>query len=480
MNALALIVLLPFIGAVAVLATGSRPNLRECLSLGAGITLVGLVANLLPAILAGERPVSVLAVPIPGIPIALEAEPLGMLFALIASVLWIVTTLYSIGYMRGHGDTNQTRFYAFFALAIGSTMGIAFSQNLFTLFIFYELLTLSTYPLVTHAGTHEAKRGGRVYLGILLSTSIGFFLLAIVWTWTIAGTTDFRVGGILAGKTSPFVTGLLYALFAFGIGKAALMPFHRWLPAAMVAPTPVSALLHAVAVVKAGVFSIVKVTIYIFGTDMVRNTDTVQWLLWVVGGTIIIASLVALYQDNLKRRLAYSTISQLSYVILGAVLANTSGIIGSVMHIATHAAGKITLFFCAGAILMAAHKSEISEMDGLGRQMPFTMGAFLIASISIVGLPPLGGVWSKWYLALGTLDAGYSVLLGVLMVSTVLNIAYLLPIPIRAFYAGDKKAVPVSEAPLFCLIAIGVTTLLCLILFLYPNLLYRLAAMLVE
>ena len=480
MNALALIVLLPFIGAVAVLATGSRPNLRECLSLGAGITLVGLVASLLPAILAGERPVSVLAVPIPGIPIALEAEPLGMLFALIASVLWIVTTLYSIGYMRGHGDTNQTRFYAFFALAIGSTMGIAFSQNLFTLFIFYELLTLSTYPLVTHAGTDEAKRGGRVYLGILLSTSIGFFLLAIVWTWTIAGTTDFRVGGILAGKTSPFVTGLLYALFAFGIGKAALMPFHRWLPAAMVAPTPVSALLHAVAVVKAGVFSIVKVTIYIFGTDMVRNTDTVQWLLWVVGGTIIIASLVALYQDNLKRRLAYSTISQLSYVILGAVLANTSGIIGSVMHIATHAVGKITLFFCAGAILMAAHKSEISEMDGLGRQMPFTMGAFLIASISIVGLPPLGGVWSKWYLALGTLDAGYSVLLGVLMVSTVLNIAYLLPIPIRAFYAGDKKAVPVSEAPLFCLIAIGVTTLLCLILFLYPNLLYRLAAMLVE
>ena len=480
MNALALIVLLPFIGAVAVLATGSRPNLRECLSLGAGITLVGLVASLLPAILAGERPVSVLAVPIPGIPIALEAEPLGMLFALIASVLWTVTTLYSIGYMRGHGDTNQTRFYAFFALAIGSTMGIAFSQNLFTLFIFYELLTLSTYPLVTHAGTDEAKRGGRVYLGILLSTSIGFFLLAIVWTWTIAGTTDFRVGGILAGKTSPFVTGLLYALFAFGIGKAALMPFHRWLPAAMVAPTPVSALLHAVAVVKAGVFSIVKVTIYIFGTDMVRNTDTVQWLLWVVGGTIIIASLVALYQDNLKRRLAYSTISQLSYVILGAVLANTSGIIGSVMHIATHAAGKITLFFCAGAILIAAHKSEISEMDGLGRQMPFTMGAFLIASISIVGLPPLGGVWSKWYLALGTLDAGYSVLLGVLMVSTVLNIAYLLPIPIRAFYAGDKKAVPVSEAPLFCLIAIGVTTLLCLILFLYPNLLYRLAAMLVE
>ena len=279
LNTLTLAVILPFAGAVAVLITGSRPNLRECVSLGTGITLAGLVASLLPAVLAGQRPHITLAEPIPGIPIAFEVEPLGLLFALIASSLWVVTTLYSIGYMRGHGETNQTRFYAFFAVAIGSTMGIAFSQNLFTLFVFYELLTLSTYPLVTHAGTQEAKQGGRVYLGILLSTSIVFFLLAIVWTWTIAGTTDFRVGGILTGKASPFVIGLLYALFAFGIGKAALMPFHRWLPAAMVAPTPVSALLHAVAVVKAGVFCILKVTLYVFGLDLVTTSWASGWLL---------------------------------------------------------------------------------------------------------------------------------------------------------------------------------------------------------
>ena len=481
MNALALIVLLPFIGAVAVLATGSRPNLRECLSLGAGITLVGLVVSLLPAVFAGERPVSVLAEPIPGIPIALEAEPLGMLFALIASVLWIVTTLYSIGYMRGHGETNQTRFYAFFAVAIGSTMGIAFSQNLFTLFIFYELLTLSPYPLVTHAGTQEAMRGGRVYLGILLSTSIVFFLLAIIWTWTIADTTDFRVGGILAGKTSPFVIGLLYALFAFGIGKAALMPFHRWLPAAMVAPTPVSALLHAVAVVKAGVFSILKVTLYVFGLDLVSTSWASGWLLWIAAGTIIIASLIALQQDNLKRRLAYSTISQLSYIILGALLANASSIIGATTHIAMHAFGKITLFFCAGAILVATHKSEVSEMNGLGRRMPFTMGAFFIASISIAGLPPLGGLWSKWYLVLGSLDAGYGVLVGVLMLSTLLNIAYLLPIPIRAFFAGDRNtAGAITEAPVPCLIAIGATTAMCLVLFFYPDPILQLASLLVR
>ena len=422
MNTLTLTVILPFAGAVAVLITGARPNLRECVSLGTGITLAGLVATLLPAVLAGQRPDLILAEPIPGIPIAFEVEPLGLFFALIASALWVVTTLYSIGYMRSHGETNQTRFYAFFAVAIGSTMGIAFSQNLFTLFVFYELLTLSTYPLVTHTGTQEAKQGGRVYLGILLSTSIVFFLLAIVWTWTITGTTDFRVGGILAGKASPFVTGLLYALFAFGIGKAALMPFHRWLPAAMVAPTPVSALLHAVAVVKAGVFCILKVTLYVFGLDLVTTSWASGWLLWIAAATIIIASLVALQQNNLKRRLAYSTISQLSYVVLGAFLANASSIIGASTHIAMHAFGKITLFFCAGAIMVASHKTEISDMRGLGRRMPYTMGAFIIGALGIIGLPPLGAIWSKWYLTLGVIENQYWSIIGVIVVSTLLNI----------------------------------------------------------
>ena len=247
------------------------------------------------------------------------------------------------------------------------------------------------------------------------------------------------------------------------------MPFHRWLPAAMVAPTPVSALLHAVAVVKAGVFAILKVTIYVFGIDLVHGTRSTDWLLWVAAGTIIIASLVALHQDNLKRRLAYSTISQLSYIVMGALLANASGIIGATMHIAMHAFGKITLFFCAGAILVAAHKTEISEMYGLGRQMPITMGAFLLASISIAGLPPMGGFWGKWYLAFGALDAGYGVLVGVLMLSTLLNIAYLLPIPIRAFFSVDRStAAGITEAPMACLIAIGVTTIICLVLFFYP------------
>lgn len=479
---LVLAVFTPLVGAILVALTGKWANLRESVSLAAGVTLLALVSSLIPTILAGKQPGVLLALPVPDIPIALQAEPLGLLFALLASFLWIVTTVYSIGYMRAHGEAHQTRFYAFFAIAIGSTIGVAFAQNLFTLFLFYELLTVSTYPLVTHAGTPEARQGGRVYLGILMATSMGFLLLAVVWTWHLTGSVSFQDGGILAGKAPPLVIGVLYALFAFGIGKAALLPFHRWLPAAMVAPTPVSALLHAVAVVKAGVFAILKVTVYIFGIDLLGQTHATGWLLWVAAGTIVGASLVAMHQDNLKRRLAYSTISQLSYVVLGALLANAAGIIGGAMHIAMHAFGKITLFFCAGAILVATHKTEISQMDGLGRRMPLTMGAFLIAAISIAGLPPLGGLWGKWYLALGALDAGYSVLVGVLMLSTLLNIAYLIPLPVRAFFRGEPNAPTgtITEAPTACLLAIGVTTVMCLVLFFYPEPVYRLALMLVD
>jgi multicomponent Na+:H+ antiporter subunit D len=419
---------------------------------------------------------------LPGLPLALAVEPLGLLFALVASSLWIVTSLYSIGYMRAHHEKHQTRFYASFAVALASTMGVAFAANMLTLFVFYEALTLSTYPLVTHSGTHEARRAGRVYLGLLLGTSIGLQLLAIIWTWVFAGTLDFRQGGILQHTATPTAIGLLYVLYIFGIGKAALMPFHRWLPAAMIAPTPVSALLHAVAVVKAGVFTVLKVSIYLFGLDVLAQNYTNQWLLYVAAATILIASLVAMRQDNLKLRLAYSTVSQLGYVVLGALLANAWGILGGSLHIAMHAFGKITLFFCAGAILVAAHKSDVSEMDGLGRRMPVTMLAFLIGSLSIIGLPPMGGLWSKWYLALGTLDAGQMTLLAVLMVSSLLNVAYLLPIPVRAFFMAPpstERARGIKEAPGTCLAAIVFTSAGCLALFFYPQPLYALAHLLV-
>ncbi|MCW9003217.1 MAG: monovalent cation/H+ antiporter subunit D family protein [Rhodospirillales bacterium] len=482
-----LAVCLPLTGAVLIAFLGSYPNLRETVTLITATTLFGAVLSLLDPVQSGIRPEITFPEMIAGIPIRFEVEPLGVLFACIASGLWIVTSVYAIGYMRGHNELNQTRFYVFFAIAISATMGLAFAGNLLTLFIFYEILTLSTFPLVTHAGTDAARRGGRVYLGILIGTSILFLLPAIIWTWSLTGTLDFIPGGILEGTADPKALGVLLILFAFGIGKAALMPFHRWLPAAMVAPTPVSALLHAVAVVKAGVFSVLKIVVYVFGIDLVANLDASHFLMYVAAATIMIASLVAMRQDNLKRRLAYSTISQLSYIVLAAMLATELSVIGGGMHVVMHAFGKITLFFCAGAIMVATHKTEISQMNGIGRIMPFTMGAFFIGSLSIIGLPPFGGVWSKWYIAMGALDAHQIAMVAVLMISSLLNVAYLLPLPIRGFFGNPEAAhdsnAPrswkgIKEAPVFCVTAQTITAAGCVVLFFWPDPVFRLMSQL--
>ena len=474
-SALALALLLPLVAVGLTVAFGRWPNLRETSTLLVGTALFLTVASLVPEVLAGARPALTLFAVTPSLVVAFELEPLGLLFALLASGLWIVTSVYSIGYMRAHEERHQTRYYACFALAILGAVGVALAQNLFTLFLFYEMLTLSTYPLVTHHGTKKAMRGGRVYLGVLLSTSIGLLLFALLWTWNLAGTLDFREGGILAGKAGNGTIAALLALYAFGTGKAALMPVHRWLPAAMVAPTPVSALLHAVAVVKAGVFTVMKVVVYIFGIELLADTGASVWLLFVAGATVILASLVALTKDNLKARLAYSTISQLSYIVLGAALARPWAIVGGSMHILMHAFGKITLFFCAGAIYVATRKTEISQMRGIGRRMPVTMVAFFIGSLSVIGLPPLGGAWSKWYLALGAAEAGQGLVLATLMLSSLLSIAYLMPLVVRGFFSPSEGGVPpvVREAPLLCLIPLCLTAVGCLVLFFFADGIYR-------
>ena len=478
---LALMLLIPLLGALPVSLLGRWPNLREAASLTTAVALFVVVLGALRLHLAGGTPELVIVEMLPGLPLALALEPLGMVFALVASGLWILTTAYSIGYMRAHEEHDQTRFYVCFAVAIFAAIGVALARNLLTLFVFYEVLTLSTYPLVTHAGSEEARNAGRVYLGILMGTSMGFLLLAVVWTWSLTGTLEFQPGGILAGKAARGTLLVLLALFAFGTGKVALMPFHRWLPAAMVAPTPVSALLHAVAVVKAGVFTILKIVVYIFGIDLLAETGTSLWLMYVASFTIIAASLIALTKDNLKARLAYSTISQLSYIVLGAALATSAGVLGGGMHIAMHAVGKITLFFVAGAIMVTLHKTEISDMDGIGRKMPITMGCFFIGAVSIIGLPPMAGSWSKWFLLQGTLEAGMWPLAFVLVASSLLNIAYLMPLVARAFFfplpAADGHGSAddgIQEAPLFCLVPICATALGCVLLFFYAEELYRL------
>jgi multicomponent Na+:H+ antiporter subunit D len=471
---LALILLLPLVTAAGVVYCGRDPNRRETVTVASGAVLFVLVAALALTVDWADAPRLVLAEPIDGLALALSPEPLGLMFALVAGFLWPVTSVYAIGYMRAHHEENQTRFYAAFAVSISAAMGIALAANMFTLFVFYEVLTVSTYPLVTHAGTDSARRAGRVYLGLLMGTSIVFLLLAMIWTWWLTGTLEFTPGGVF-GDESAFVLDLLLVLYVIGTAKAALMPFHRWLPAAMVAPTPVSALLHAVAVVKAGVFTILKVVVYLFGIDTVAELAAADWLAALAALTILLGSLVAMTKDNLKARLAYSTISQLSYIILGAMLGVAAGVVGGGMHVVMHAFGKITLFFCAGAILVAAHKTRVSELDGLGRTMPLTMLAFLVGALSIVGLPPFGGTWSKWWLVQGTLDTGLWMLTAVLLVSSLLNVAYLVSIPVRGFFlAPPTPADGLREAPLPSLIAIAITTAGCVVLFLWAEPLYRL------
>ena len=462
--------LLPLCGAPLIALLGRRENLRDAVTVLIAVATFATVCTLVPAVTTGARPSVHLIEIFPNLALVFQVEPLGMLFALVASGLWIATSIYAFGYMRGHHEENQTRFFFFFAVAISAALGAAFSGNMLTLFFCYEVLTLSTYPLVTHHRSEEAKAAGRIYMGILLSTSIGFLLLAMIATYHIAGTLAFVPGGILTGRASEWIIGVLLLLYAFGTGKAALMPFHRWLPSAMVAPTPVSALLHAVAVVKTGVFTIVKIVVYIFGIDLLAETGAGTYLTYVACITILGGSLIAMTKDNLKARLAYSTISQLSYIVLGAALANNWGIIGASMHIAMHAFGKITLFFCAGAIMVALHKTEISDMKGIGRQMPFTMGAFLIASLSIIGLPPLGGAWSKWYLVLAGLEAEHYIAVGTLLLSSLLNIAYLMPVAVNAFfYPAPEGSHGRQEAPLACVLPLLFTALGSLILFFYPG-----------
>ena len=470
MNPIFAALAIPLITTLAVAASGHRARLRDTCTLLGGVLLAMVIFSAWPSVLAGERPQWLAWSVLPGIDILFRLEPLGLLYASVAAGLWPITSVYAAGYLNGAHEQHHTRFFTCFALAILAAMGIALAGNLITLFLFYEVLTLSTWPLVTHKGTAEARRGGRIYLGVLLTTSIGLLLPAIVWTGSLAGSTDFQPDGILTGKASPPVLGLLYALFLFGIGKAALMPFHRWLPSAMVAPTPVSALLHAVAVVKAGVFAVLKVSVMIFGLDNLLETQASEVMTWVAGFTILMASIIALQQDNLKARLAYSTISQLAYIVLGASIATSLAAQGAGLHIVMHALAKITLFFCAGAIYVAHHKTLVSQLDGLGRRMPWTFAAFGLASLSIIGIPPLGGTWSKWWLTLGALDADQYWIVATLAISSLLNIAYLLPIVARGFMrplpTGDgAPETTAGEAPVSMVAPLSLTALGCLAAF---------------
>ncbi len=481
-NAIVLALCVPLATAAGIQVAGRiSDNLREAVTLVGAVTLAWVVWGMLPALFAGERPAVMLGELLPGVALAFEVEPLGMLFAALASGLWIINSVYSIGYMRANQERKQTRFYTCFALALAATMGIAFSGNLITLFLCYEILTLSTYPLVSHKGDEHTVRSARVYLGILLCTSIGLFLPAIIWTYHVAGTGDFTLGGILEGHIDGADIGLLLALFVFGVGKAAVMPVHRWLPSAMVAPTPVSALLHAVAVVKAGVFSIAKIIVYVFGVDFLFAAPSANWLVFIAAFTILAASLVALRQQNIKRLLAYSTVAQLSYVVMAAAVLKPLAEIGAAIHMVAHAFGKITLFFAAGAIYTAAKKTEIHQLRGIGKRMPWTMAAFTIGALSMIGVPPTAGFVSKWYILAGAFQADNLVAIFTIIASTVLNAMYFLPIIFMAWFAKEPSgSKDHGEAPLLVVLALCLTATLTLGFFFFNGPVIELEAQLFQ
>ncbi len=480
-----LAVLVPALGAVLIGCTGERrANLREFWSVAAGAAMFALVASMIPQVLAGRTPECVLFRILPGIDLAFRVDAFGLLFAAGASLLWILTSFYSIGYMRSLQEHAQTRYFSCFALALSATMGVAFAANLFTLFLFYEALTLVTYPLVGHKATAEARAGARKYVIYLLGAAKVFLVAAIILTYNLAGTLEFRKGGILSSaqlSQQPALCLMIFALFLFGFAKNALMPLHSWLPAAMVAPTPVSALLHAVAVVKTGVFSTLRVFLFIFGVGAMRELGADRLALAAASVTIVLGSLLALAQDNLKARLAFSTVSQLSYIILGAALLNPKGALGGVAHITNHAVSKITLFFCAGSIYVSTHKTEISQMSGLARRMPWTMAAFALSSLSIVGIPLTSGFVSKWYLALGAVDRHSLTLLSVLLVSSLLAAAYLGQVLYKAYFEIENESAiheEVREVP-WMVAPLAITAAASLLLGLYPGFVLELAGRIV-
>jgi len=483
--------LIPMITGLLVMFSGKKPNLRDSWSTLGAILTFASVLSFLPTILGGEQLQYTLFELYPGITVKLNLDPLGVIFALVASFLWILASLYCVGYMRGLNEHAQTRFYVCYAVSVGAAMGAAFAGNLFTLYLFYEIVSIFTYPLVMHHQDEEGYAGAKKYIVYLMFTSKAFLLPAMVIIYVLCGTLDFNTvniaQGIFPAEADRFVVGITFFLCLFGFAKSGIMPLHNWLPDAMVAPTPVSALLHAVVVVKVGVFSICRVMLSIYGTNILAETGIGLFTAYFVSFTILTASVIALTKTNLKARLAYSTVSQLSYIILGVAMLTPNSITGGLIHIANHALAKITLFFAAGCIFVASGKKDIGEMGGLGKRMPFTMLAFGVASLGMIGAPPVGGFVTKWYLALGTMDIHNYILLGVLLMSSLLNAGYFVPIFLTAFFgkplpADEGLTESLEKKPLivFMVVPLVITGTLSALIGVYPDLFLNLINLMVK
>ncbi len=472
-----LIVTVSLVGAGLIMLFRDNPNRRETVSVVTGVAKFLMVLAMVPPILHGQVIRCHIVEVLPGCSLVFRVDGFSMVFALISSFLWILTSFYSIGYMRGLKEHAQTRYYTCFALTLSGALGVAMSGSLFTMYLFYELVSIFTYPLVMHHEDGEAKWGANKYLVYLMGTGKLFFLSAVVITYVISGNLDFGPHGILPADADPTLLIVLFVLFVAGIAKSGVIPLHSWLPSAMVAPTPVSALLHAVAVVKVGVFCVARVIYSVYGPELMQRLGLVMPSAYFFSATILIASMIALTHDNLKARLAYSTVSQLAYITLGFALVSVNSMTGGAIHIANHAFSKITLFYCAGAIFVATGKKYISQLDGIARSMPITMTAFAIGAFSMIGVPGTAGFISKWFLGLGALDDHSLLLLVIILTSSLLNAGYFLPIIYRAFFFKQKSEDNhLREAPLFMVVPLSVTAALTIFFGFFPQPFLRLIA----
>lgn len=469
-----------FIAALLILFFGNkvRPNVREAITIIASIIMASLVFSMIPEVLAGNMYETKLWTIVDGIELKLKTDAAAMVFACVSSGLWILTSIYSIGYVRGHHEKNQTGYFAAFATCLGAAIGIALSANLITFFVFYEILTIATYPLVCHYRDDKAKASGRKYLAYTLISGQIFFA-GILFVYVKYGTLDFVAGGFIDAGTMPAsaMCILFFMMIVSGAVKAGVMPLHGWLPAAMVAPTPVSALLHAVAVVKAGAFCVLRVVCYVFGPESASWCNGATALSWFALATIILSSLIAMRQDNLKARLAFSTVGQLSYIVLGISILSLYSIGGAIFHIVAHALLKITLFMSAGAIFVTTGLSEISTMGGLVKKMPVTSVCFAAASIGLAGMPLMVGFISKFNILEGAFALGVPFAVVALLAAALLALTYLIPV-VQVFF-GKESEVHLEghghheqkgfDAALPMLLPLTITIILAIILGFEPN-----------
>ncbi len=473
-------VIITFIAPFLVYLLRKNINVREGVSFAAALLTFCAVLFMVPDVLHGKIIKYTVFTILPGVNVSFAADGLTMIFAIISSLLWFVTTCYNIGYMRSLNEHAQTRYYVCFAVAIFGAQGVAFYANIFTMYLFYEIITMFTYPLVAHEQNKDSYAGARKYLVYLVGTSKLFLLPAMVITYIVCGTLDFHLGDIAHGmfqaNASPALVTAAYILFMAGLAKAAIMPLHNWLPSAMVAPTPVSALLHAVAVVKAGVFCICRIILSGFGVDTMARLGLGLPLAYIAAFTIVVASIIALTKDDLKARLAYSTVSQLSYIVLGVAMLTPIAVQGGLIHIVNHAFSKITLFFTAGAIYVATRQRKISLMKGMGWKLPWTFAAFGLASLSMIGIPPACGFVSKWFLINGAVQIGQIPLLVALLASTILNAGYFVPVVYNAFFRTADSSINIEEykeAPLTMVVPLFFTAIVSIFLGLYPDIILQ-------